>query len=240
MAAGRDFAETDRRAAENFGRAAARAGVRRIVYLGGLTDDTESRSRHLESRAATGEALRAGGVPVVEFRAGIVVGAGSLSFALIQALVERLPVMICPCWIATLTQPIAIDDVLAYLEAAIDLPDGARDVFDIGGPEVLSYGEMMQQYARLRGLRRLLPPVPVLTPRLSGLWLALVTPTQARVGRALVEGLKSATVVLFMDRCWRQTAPGSGSSRALRRWRRPASMRRAPRRAPTASISIGW
>ena len=195
MAAGRDFAEADRRAAENFGRAAARAGVRRIVYLGGLIDPTASRSRHLESRAETGDALRAGGVPVVEFRAGVVVGAGSLSFVMIQALVERLPVMICPRWIATLTQPIAIDDVLAYLEGAVDLPEGTRGVFEIGGPEVLSYGEMMRQYAGLRGLRRLLLPVPVLTPRLSGLWLALVTPTQARVGRALVEGLKSATVV---------------------------------------------
>jgi len=195
MAAGRDFADADRRAAENFARASARAGVRRIVYLGGLTDAAESRSRHLERRAQTGDALRASGVPVVEFRAGIVVGAGSLSFEMIQALVERLPVMICPRWIATLTQPIAIDDVLAYLEAALDLPEGARGVFEIGGPDVLSYGEMMRQYARLRGLRRLLLPVPVLTPRLSGLWLALVTPTQARVGRALVEGLKSATVV---------------------------------------------
>jgi uncharacterized protein YbjT (DUF2867 family)/ligand-binding SRPBCC domain-containing protein len=195
MAVGREFVEMDRRAAENFGRAAARAGVRRIVYLGGLTDGTESRSRHLASRAQTGDALRASGVPVVEFRAGIVVGAGSLSFAMIQALVERLPVMICPRWIATLTQPIAIDDVLAYLEAAVDAPEAASGIFDIGGAEVLSYGTMMRQYARLRGLRRLLLPVPVLTPRLSGLWLALVTPAQARVGRALVEGLKNATVV---------------------------------------------
>ncbi len=195
MAAGRDFAEADRRAAENFGRAAARAGVRRIVYLGGLTGASDSRSRHLESRATTGDALRASGVPVVEFRAGIVVGAGSLSFEMIQALVERLPVMICPRWIATLTQPIAIDDVLAYLAAAVDLPEGTRGIFEIGGPEALSYGDMMRQYARLRGLRRLLLPVPVLTPRLSGLWLALVTPAQARVGRALVEGLKSTTIV---------------------------------------------
>ena len=195
MAAGRDFAEADRRAAQNFGRAAARARVRRIVYLGGLTDATGSVSRHLKSRTETGEALHASGVPVVEFRAGIVVGAGSLSFELIQSLVERLPVMICPRWIATLTQPIAIDDVLAYLEAAADLPEGVRGVFEIGGSEVVSYGEMMRQYARLRGLHRLLVPVPVLTPRLSGLWLELVTPTQARVGRALVEGLKNATVV---------------------------------------------
>ena len=195
MAAGHDFADTDRRAAQNFARAAARAGVRRIVYLGGLTDATGSVSRHLKSRIETGEALHASGIPIVELRAGIVVGAGSLSFEMIRALVERLPVMICPRWIATLTQPIAIDDVLAYLEAAVDLPEGARGVFEIGGPEVVSYGEMMRQYARLRGLRRLLVPVPVLTPRLSSLWLALVTPTQARVGRALVEGLKNATVV---------------------------------------------
>jgi len=195
MSAGSEFADTDRRAARNFARAAARAGVRRIVYLGGLTDAAGSVSRHLESRIETGAALHASGVPVVEFRAGIVVGAGSLSFEMIRALVERLPVMICPRWIATLTQPIAIDDVLAYLEAALDLPEGTRGVFEIGGPEVVSYGGMMRRYARLRGLRRLLVPVPVLTPRLSGLWLALVTPTQARVGRALVEGLKNATVV---------------------------------------------
>ena len=112
----------DRRAADNFGRAAARAGVRRIIYLGGLTGDADSLSTHLKSRAETGDVLRASGVPVIEFRASIVIGAGSLSFQMIQALVERLPVMICPRWVATLTQPIAIDDVLAYLEAALDLP----------------------------------------------------------------------------------------------------------------------
>ncbi len=123
-AADRDFAEVDRRAADNFGRAAARAGVRRIIYLGGLTGDAGSLSTHLKSRAETGDILRASGVPVIEFRASIVIGAGSLSFEMIQALVERLPVMICPRWVATLTQPIAIDDVLAYLTAALDLPDG--------------------------------------------------------------------------------------------------------------------
>ena len=114
---------------------------------------------------------------------------------MIQALVERLPVMVCPRWVATLTQPIAVDDVLAYLVAALDLPDRRGRIFEVGGPDVVSYGDMMQEYARLRGLRRLLLPVPVLTPRLSGLWLALVTPAQARVGRALVDGLKNATVV---------------------------------------------
>lgn len=195
MAAGPHFEDLDRRAAYNFGRAAARAGLRRIIYLGGLADDTSSLSAHLRSRAETGDALRAGGVPVIEFRASVVIGAGSLSFQMIQALVERLPVMVCPRWVATLTQPIAVDDVLAYLVAALDLPDRRGRVFEIGGPDVVSYGDMMQEYARLRGLRRLLLPVPVLTPHLSGLWLALVTPAQARVGRALVDGLKNATVV---------------------------------------------
>jgi uncharacterized protein YbjT (DUF2867 family) len=195
MAHGADFADVDRRAAANFGRAAARAGVRRIVYLGGLTDTTAPLSAHLKSRVETGDVLRSCGVPVVEFRASIVVGAGSLSFEMIQALVERLPVMICPRWVSTLTQPIAVDDVLAYLEAALDLPPGDGVVVEIGGPEVVSYGDMMREYARLRGLRRLLLPVPVLTPHLSGLWLALVTPAQARVGRALVEGLKNSTIV---------------------------------------------
>jgi hypothetical protein len=114
---------------------------------------------------------------------------------MIQALVERLPVMVCPRWVATRTQPIAIDDVLAYLVAVLDLPPGGDRVFEIGGPEIVSYGDMLREYARLRGLRRLLLPVPVLTPHLSGLWLALVTPAQARVGRALIDGLKNATVV---------------------------------------------
>ena len=194
MASGPRFADLDREAAGNFGRAAARAGVRRIIYLGGLADNTRSMSTHLQSRAEAGMALRAGGVPVVEFRASVIIGGGSLSFQMIQALVERLPVMVCPRWVATRTQPIAIDDVLAYLVAALDLPDTDR-VFDIGGPEVVSYGDMMREYARLRGLRRLLLPVPMLTPHLSGLWLALVTPAQARVGRALVDGLKNSTVV---------------------------------------------
>jgi uncharacterized protein YbjT (DUF2867 family)/ligand-binding SRPBCC domain-containing protein len=195
MASGPGFAAVDRQAAANFGRAAARAGVHRIIYLGGLGDDPSSLSTHLKSRLETGEALREAGVPVVEFRASIVIGAGSLSFEMIRALIERLPVMICPRWVDTRTQPVAIDDVLAYLRAALDLPDGPGTVFEIGGPEVVSYGEMMREYARLRRLRRLLLPVPVLTPRLSGLWLGLVTPAQARVGRALVEGLRNPTVV---------------------------------------------
>jgi uncharacterized protein YbjT (DUF2867 family)/ligand-binding SRPBCC domain-containing protein len=196
MAAGSDFADVDRRAADNFGRAASRAGVQRIIYLGGLTGDSSALSAHLQSRAETGDVLRAGGVPVIEFRASIIIGAGSLSFEMIQALVERLPVMVCPRWVATPTQPIAIDDVLAYLEAALELPDSVgSSIVEIGGPQVVSYGDIMREFARLRGLRRWLLPVPLLTPHLSGLWLALVTPAQARIGRALVEGLKNPTVV---------------------------------------------
>ncbi len=199
MAAGAPFVDLDRKAAENFGRAAARAGVQRIIYLGGLFNNTDSLSTHLRSRAETGVVLRAAGVPVIEFRASVVIGAGSLSFQMIQALVERLPLMVCPRWVDTPTQPIAIDDVLTYLMAALDLPDTRDRVFEIGGPEVVSYGDMMREYARLRGLRRLLVPVPVLTPHLSGLWLALVTPAQARIGRALVDGLKNPTIVRSAD-----------------------------------------
>jgi uncharacterized protein YbjT (DUF2867 family) len=195
MGSGAGFVARDRLAAVNFGRAAARAGVRRIIYLGGLADDAASLSPHLRSRAETGRHLRAGGVPVVEFRASIVIGAGSLSFEMIRALVERLPVMICPRWVNTPAQPIAVDDVASYLAAAVDLAGEGDQTFDIGGPEVVSYGDMMRLYARLRGLRRLLISVPVLTPRLSGLWLGLVAPAQAQVGRPLVEGLKNATVV---------------------------------------------
>jgi lipocalin/uncharacterized protein YbjT (DUF2867 family) len=195
MASGGGFAALDHRAAANFGRAAARAGVRRIIYLGGLGDDHQPLSTHLKSRVETGQALRDSGVPTIEFRASIVIGAGSLSFEMIRALVERLPAMICPRWVDTRTQPIAIDDVLAYLRSALDLPPGHEGVFEIGGPDMVSYGDMMREYARIRGLRRLLIPVPLLTPRLSGLWLGLVTPAQARVGRALVEGLRNPTVM---------------------------------------------
>lgn len=195
MGARADFAAVDRQAASTFAAAAARAGVRRLVYLGGLVDESRPLSTHLKSRAEVGDLLRAGGVPVVEFRASVVIGAGSLSYQMVCALVERLPVMLCPQWVDTLTQPIAIDDVLAYLAAAIDAPSDVSGIFEIGGPEPVSYGEMMREYGRIRGLRRRLVPVPVLTPHLSGLWLALVTPAQARVGRSLVEGLRNATVV---------------------------------------------
>lgn len=162
MAAGSDFAEVDRRAAANFGRAAKRAAVRRIIYLGGLGGEAASLSTHLKSRVETGDVLRASRVPVIELRASIVIGAGSLSFEMIQALVERLPAMVCPRWVATLTQPIAIDDVVACLVMALDLPDGASGVYEIGGPEVVSYGDIMRLVLRRHSLddARLAGPMP--------------------------------------------------------------------------------
>jgi len=195
MGAHGDYRETDRTAARHFGEAAQRAGVRRIVYLGGLATGDEVFSKHLRSRIETGQALRESGVPVVEFRASVVIGSGSLSFELIRALVERLPVMICPRWVSTLAQPIGIDDVLAYLAAALHLPDGESRTFEIGGADQASYGDVMREYARQRGLKRVMISLPLLTPRLSSLWLGLVTPVYARVGRELIAGLKNQSVV---------------------------------------------
>ena len=190
-----DYREKDRVAARNFGEAARQAGLRRIVYLGGLATGDEVFSRHLKSRIETGQILRDSGVPVVEFRASVVIGSGSLSFELIRALVERLPVMICPRWVSTLAQPIGIDDVLAYLAGALHLHDGDSRTFEIGGADQASYGDVMREYARQRGLKRTMISVPLLTPRLSSLWLGLVTPVYARVGRELIAGLKNRSVV---------------------------------------------
>jgi len=191
-----DFEQRDRQAAESFAAAARQAGLRRIVYLGGLGDDNDPLlSPHLRSRHEVGEILRNSGVETIEFRAGMVIGAGSISYELLKSLTERLPVMICPRWLATPTQPIAVDDVLAYLAAARKLPAGKSRVYEIGGTDVVTYADLIRIYARLRGLRRLLISVPVLTPYLSGLWLALVTPASSTVGRHLVEGLKNPTVV---------------------------------------------
>src|SRR3954464_2211148 len=195
MGAHGDYLEKDRVAARNFGEAARRAGVRRIVYLGGLAAGEAALSKHLRSRIETGEVLRQRGVPVVEFRASVVIGSGSLSFELIRALVDRLPMMICPRWVSTLAQPIGIDDLLAYLVAALDLRSGESCIFEIGGADQASYGDVMREYARQRGLTRLMMSVPLLTPRLSSLWLGLVTPVYARVGRELIEGLKNRSVV---------------------------------------------
>jgi uncharacterized protein YbjT (DUF2867 family) len=191
-----DFESEDRQAATNFADAAKKAGVRRIIYLGGLGDDTDPKlSPHLRSRHEAGIILRESGIETIEFRAGMVVGAGSLSYQLLKSLTDRLPVMICPRWLTTATQPIAVDDVLAYLLAARELPAGESRTFEIGGTDVVTYAELIREYARQKGLRRWLIFVPVLTPYLSGLWLALVTPTAYKVGRHLIEGLKNPTVV---------------------------------------------
>src|SRR4051812_186008 len=199
MGAHGDYSERDRVAAQAFGEAARRAGVRRIVYLGGLATAGAGLSKHLRSRIETGEVLRRSGVPVVEFRASVVIGSGSLSFELVRALVERLPFMICPRWVSTMAQPIGIDDVLAYLAGALRLPDEGSRTFEIGGSDRASYGDLMREYARQRGLRRTMISVPLLTPRLSSLWLGLVTPLYARVGRELIDGLKTQSVVATPD-----------------------------------------
>ena len=196
MSGSNDFEKEDRQAATNFAQAAKKAGVSRIIYLGGLGDGTEQKlSPHLRSRHEVGKILRDSGVETIEFRAGMVVGAGSTSYKLMKSLTERLPIMLCPRWLATATQPIAVDDLLAYLMAAKDLPTGESQIFEIAGPDVLTYGDLIRAYARQRGLHRWLISVPVLTPYLSGLWLAIVTPATYKVGRHLIEGLKNPTVV---------------------------------------------
>jgi uncharacterized protein YbjT (DUF2867 family) len=195
MAAGGRFERDDREAAANFAAAARAARVERIVYLGGLGDATQPLSPHLRSRQEVGAILRASGVPVVELRASIVIGAGSLSFEMIRSLVERLPAMVTPRWVSVPAQPIAIQDLLAVLLAALDVPCAGSPIHEIGGADRVSYGGLMREYARQRGLRRLMIPVPVLTPWLSSLWLGLVTPLFARVGRQLIESLRHPTVV---------------------------------------------
>ena len=196
MSGSKDFEREDRQATLNFAGAAKQVGVRRIIYLGGLGDDADPKlSPHLRSRHEVGKILRESGVETIEFRASVVIGAGSLSFDLMKSLTDRLPVMICPRWLSTPTQPIAVDDVLSYLLAAKDLPPGESRIFEIGGTDVVTYGDLIREYARQRGLRRWLISVPVLTPYLSGLWLALVTPASFEIGRHLIEGLKNPTVV---------------------------------------------
>ncbi len=189
-----DFAAVDRRSARIFGMAARSAGVRRIIYLGGLGRGA-GLSEHLSSRQEVGAVLREAGVPVVEFRASVIIGAGSASFELARTLVDKLPAMVTPRWVNTPAQPIAIDDVIAYLLEALEasLPQGG--IFEIGGADRTSYAGIMAEYGRQRGLRRWMIPVPVLTPRLSSLWLALVVPRYARVGKLLIDGVRNDTTV---------------------------------------------
>lgn len=196
MGSGRDFEERDRMSAENFRNACVKNGVKRIIYLGGL-GVKESASRHLRSRIETGEILSAcpDKLQCIWFRAGIIIGAGSVSFEIIRHLVEKLPIMITPKWVHSKTQPIAVDDVLSYLEGAISLSFQKNLIVDIGA-ESMSFKEMIMGAAAVLGLKRFLIPVPVLTPKLSSYWLLLITPVPFSIASALVEGLKSETVVL--------------------------------------------
>ena len=194
MAGGPGFEEREREGALNFARMAKREGIARVVYLGGLGD--ESVSKHLQSRHNTALALAAEGPPLTYFRAAMVVGAESESYSTLRHLVKRLPVMIAPSWLRIATQPIAVDDVIEYLRRAPEVPESLGAEVQIGGPDVLSYGDMLDRMAVAMGLRpRPRLPVPFITPWLSALWLGLVTPVDTNVARPLVEGLTTETVV---------------------------------------------
>ncbi len=195
MGAKNSFEEKDLEGAKNFAVAAEKAGVRRIIYLGGLGSPDKKLSPHLRSRHETGDALRMAKVQVIELRASVVIGTGSLSFEIIRALVEKLPVMITPKWVYVDTQPIAISDLLQYLEAAIELDVKENKIFQVGCKDIVTYADLMKEYARQRGLKRYILPVPVLSPWLSSLWLGLVTPVYARIGRKLIDSLKNPTTI---------------------------------------------
>jgi uncharacterized protein YbjT (DUF2867 family) len=195
MGTGEDFAERDRRAARAFADAAGAAGVDRVVYLSGLGSEADDLSEHLASRREVEGVLAGGSYDLTVLRAGVIVGEGSAGFDLVRQLVKRLPVMLTPRWVATPCQPIAIDDVIAYLVGVLAAPDTAPGTFEIGGPEVLSYAEMMRRVGRQLGCEPYIVPVPVLTPRLSSLWLGLVTDVDRRVASALIEGLRNPVVV---------------------------------------------
>ena len=189
------FEKDDAAAARAFGCAAARAQLRRIIYLGGLGNDDDELSRHLRSRREVEKLLADAGVPVTTLRAGVIVGHGGVSWEITRQLVEHLPAMITPRWVHTKSQPIAIADVVRYLVAVLDMPETRGRVFEIGGPDVLEYGEMMQRVAAVEGRRLLVMPVPFLSPSLSALWLALVTDVDTRTGRALVDSMTNQVVV---------------------------------------------
>jgi uncharacterized protein YbjT (DUF2867 family) len=196
MAASGPFSGADRRGAENFAAAASESGVSRIVYLGGLGAEDDL-SSHLESRHEVGRILRESGVPTIEFRASIIIGSGSVSFEIVRSLVDRSPILLIPRWVVSHTQPIAIEDVLAYLLTALDLDLELREsrLFEIGGPDRVTYADLLREYARQVGLRRAVFRVPFATPRISGLWLSVVTPVYANIGRELIESLRSDTLV---------------------------------------------
>lgn len=195
MADSDNFEEADRKAAINFANAARKCGVKKIIYVGGLGDSAKQLSAHLRSRQEVGKILAKSDAQILEFRASIVIGSGSLSFELVRSLVDRLPIMIMPKWVQVKAQPIWINDLLLYLERAIDYNNSGNHVFQIGGTDIVSYREIMEAYAKQKNLKRVMINVPVLTPYLSSLWLGLVTPIFARTGRKLVESLRHPTIV---------------------------------------------
>ncbi len=190
-----DFERRDADAARAFGAAAAAAGTRRIIYLGGLGDDSDELSAHLRSRREVEHLLAGAGVPVTTLRAGIIVGHGGISWELTRQLVEHLPAMVTPRWVNTRTQPIAVDDVVRYLVGVLDLAEATGRAFDIGGPEVLRYVTMMRRVALIQGRGFRVLPVPLLTPRLSSLWLTLVTDVDTQTARSLVDSMSNEVVV---------------------------------------------
>ncbi len=195
MGSASGFQEKDQMAAYNFSKVARDGGVKRIIYLGGLGDEREDLSPHLKSRQEVGEILRNSGVLTIELRASIVIGSGSLSFEMIRSLTEKLPIMIMPRWVKVLAQPIGIEDLLLYLKESIYLNIEKSLILEIGGADQLSYFDLMSEYAKQRGLKRIMIPVPVLTPYLSSLWLGLVTPLYSRIGRKLIDSIRHPTIV---------------------------------------------
>jgi uncharacterized protein YbjT (DUF2867 family) len=223
-----DYERRDLAIAANVARAAAAAGVSQIVFLGGLGDESTSLSRHLQSRRETGIALASGSVPVTTLRAGMVVGKGSAAFETIVALVDRLPAMVCPRWVSVPTQPIALGDVVDIIAGTIGLEATYGETFDVGGPEVMTYREMIDRIAKIRGRRPLIVEVPVLTPRLSSWWLHLVTPVKASVARPLIDGLRNPTVARDDRIRGLVPSPSTPFDEAVL-----AALRPAPSKAPT-------
>jgi uncharacterized protein YbjT (DUF2867 family) len=193
--ASKDFARLDAQAARAFGRAAREAGVRQIVYLGGLGADSDRLSAHLRSRREVEGLLGTAGVPVTVLRAGIVIGSGGISWEITRQLVDHLPAMVTPRWVRTRTQPIAVDDVVRYLLGVLGRPEALGRVFEVGGPDVLRYSDMLRRVAAIQDRRLLIMPVPLLSPGLSGRWLGLVTDVDSQAGRSLVDSMTNEVVV---------------------------------------------
>jgi uncharacterized protein YbjT (DUF2867 family) len=231
-----DFQERDAAAARAFARAAADAGVRRIVYLGGLGEDSDDLSPHLRSRRQVERLLADGGVPVTVLRAGIVVGHGGVSWEMTRQLVAHLPAMVTPRWVHTRTQPIAVADVVRYLVGVLEAPEAEGRAFDVGGPEVLEYLEMLTRVAEIQSRRLLIVPVPLLSPQLSSRWLSLVTDVDVQTGRSLVDSMTNEVVV--RDDAIRRVVPFEPMSyddAVLTALGERARERRAARRGKTAS-----